>query len=248
MVADTSNRGDGLLVIGHRGARGHAPENTLLGLETGIRLGAAWLEFDVQLHPCGEVVLLHDLDLRRTTNGSGALVDCSFERLRSLDAGQGERIPTLGEALDRVGQRAGVNIEIKSAGGTGAAVAAVLRPYIAAGWPPERMLVSSFHLPELLEFHRAVPAIPIGVLLGGVPLDWAACASTLGAAAVNLSSEFCDPRLVADARARGCKVYVYTVNEPAEARALRALGVDGVFTDYPDRLLAAAHGTPVRLS
>ncbi|MBL6750375.1 MAG: glycerophosphodiester phosphodiesterase [Nevskia sp.] len=226
------------LIIGHRGARGHAPENTLLGLDTGIRLGATWLEFDVQLHPSGAVVLLHDTTLERTTNGCGRLADCGFEALRNLDAGQGQQVPTLEEALELVEQRAGLNVELKSAGGTGEAVAGVLRQYIAAGWPAERLLVSSFHLPELWEFHQAAPEIPVGVLLAGVPLDWAGCAIELGAATVNISSEFVDPRLVADAKAHGCQVYVYTVNDPGEALALRGQGVDGVFSDYPDRLLA----------
>jgi glycerophosphoryl diester phosphodiesterase len=228
------------LVIGHRGARGHAPENTLLGLDTGIRLGASWLEFDVQLHPSGAVLLLHDATLERTTDGRGRLLDCSFEQLRRLDAGHGQQIPTLEEALELVARRAGLNVELKSADGTGEAVAGILRQYIAAGWPVERLLVSSFHLPELWEFHQAAPEIPIGVLLAGVPLDWAGCATELGAATVNISSEFVDARLVADAKAHGCRVYVYTVNEAAQAEALRRQGIDGVFTDYPDRLLAQA--------
>jgi glycerophosphoryl diester phosphodiesterase len=225
------------LVIGHRGARGHAPENTLLALDTGIRLGAHWLEFDVQLHPSGALLVFHDLTLDRTTNGKGLLADCDFDALRRLDAGKGQQIPTLEEALDLIEQRAGVNIELKTADGTGEAVAGVLRQYLAAGWPAERFLVSSFHLPELWEFRQAAPEIPIGVLLGGVPLDWAGCATELEAAAVNLSSEFVDPRLVTDAKEHDRKVYVYTVNDPAEMRALRELGVDGVFTDYPDRAL-----------
>ena len=224
-------------VIGHRGARGHAPENTLLALDTGIRLGAQWVEFDVQMHPSGALLLFHDLSLDRTTNGHGRLAACDIDHLRRLDAGQGQQIPTLEEALDLVEQRAGVNIELKTAGGTAEAVAAVLRQYLAAGWPPERFLVSSFHLPELWEFRQAAPEIPVGVLLAGVPLDWAGSATELQAAAVNLSSEFVDPRLVVDAREHGRKVYVCTVNDPEEMRALRELGVDGVFTDYPDRAL-----------
>jgi glycerophosphoryl diester phosphodiesterase len=227
----------GFLVIGHRGARGHAPENTLLALDTGIRLGAHWVEFDVQLHPSGALLLCHDLTLDRTTNGKGLLVDCDFDTLRRLDAGKGQQIPTLEEALDLIEQRVGVNVELKSADGTGEAVAGVLRQYLASGWPAERFLVSSFHLPELWEFHQAAPEIPVGVLLAGVPLDWAGCATELDAAAVNLSSEFVDPRLVADAKEHGRKVYVYTVNDPAQMHALRELGVDGVFTDYPDRAL-----------
>jgi glycerophosphoryl diester phosphodiesterase len=234
---DDSDRS--FIVIGHRGARGHAPENTLLALDMGIRLGASWLEFDVQLHPSGALLVMHDLSVDRTTNGKGLLAELDFDSLRKLDAGQGQQIPTLEEALDLVEQRAGVNVELKTADGTGEAVAGVLRRYLEAGWPAERMLVSSFHLPELWEFHQAAPEIPVGVLLAGVPLDWAGCATELQAAAVNLSSEFVDPRLVADAKAHGRQVYVYTVNDPAEVRALREQGVDGVFTDYPDRVLEA---------
>ncbi|MDR3417612.1 MAG: glycerophosphodiester phosphodiesterase family protein [Nevskia sp.] len=229
--------GSPFLIIGHRGARGHAPENTLLALDTGIRLGAHWVEFDVQLHPCGALLLFHDLTLERTTDGHGLLGACDFEALRRLDAGQRQQIPTLEEALDLIEQRVGVNIELKTADGTGEAVAGVLRQYLTAGWPAERFLVSSFHLPELWEFHQAAPEIPIGVLLAGVPLDWAGCATELEAAAVNISSEFVDPRLVADAKAHGRRVYVYTVNDPEQVRSLRELGVDGVFTDFPDRVL-----------
>ncbi len=227
-------------VIGHRGARGHAPENTLLGIDTGIALGAPWVEFDVQLHPSGALLVFHDLTLDRTTNGSGFLADQPLAALRALDAGAGQTIPTLQEVLDLVDQRVGVNIELKSAGGTAEAVAAVIRSYIDAGWPVDKFLVSSFHLPELWEFKQLAPEIPIGALLCGVPLDWAGCALELGAATLNLSSEFVDPRLVADAHAHGIKVYVYTVNDVAEMRLLRRMGVDGVFTDHPDRALALA--------
>ena len=225
-------------VIGHRGARGHAPENTLLGIDTGIALGAPWVEFDVQLHPSGALLVFHDLTLDRTTNGSGFLADQPLAALRALDAGAGQIIPTLQEVLDLVDQRVGVNIELKSAGGTAEAVAAVIRSYVGAGWPVDKFLVSSFHLPELWEFKQLVPEIPIGALLCGVPLDWAGCALELGAATLNLSSEFVDPRLIADAHAHGIKVYVYTVNDVAEMRLLRGMGVDGVFTDHPDRALA----------
>ena len=225
------------LVIGHRGARGHAPENTLLALDTGILLGAHWVEFDVQLHPEGALLVFHDLTLDRTTDGKGLLQQCDFATLRGLDAGQGQQIPTLEEALDLIEQRVGVNIELKTADGTGEAVAASLRNYIDAGWPAERFLVSSFHLPELWEFKQMAPEIPVGALLAGVPLDFAACAVELGAVSLNISAEFIDTRLLADAKAHGLKVYVYTVNDRAELSALRALGVDGVFTDYPERAL-----------
>lgn len=225
------------LSIGHRGAAGHAPENTLLSFDTAIRLGAQMVEFDVQRHPSGALLVIHDLRLDRTTNGRGRVADSALDYIRSLDAGGGQQVPTLEETLDLIDARVAVNVELKIADGTADAVAAVLRKYIADGWPAEQFLVSSFHLPELENFRAAAPEIPVGVLLGGVPLDWAAAASELEAQSLNLSGEFVDPQLLADARARGLKVYVYTVNERAEMERLRRLGIDGVFTDYPERAL-----------
>ena len=224
------------LLIGHRGARGLAPENTLLAMDVGIAAGCTWLEFDVQRHPGGELFLLHDLTLDRTSNGHGLASACSWATLRALDAGQGQHIATLDEALDLIDQRASVNIELKTWDGTAAAVADVLRARLAEGWPASSFMVSSFHLPELYEFKQLLPEVPVAVLLCGVPLDWAACASELQAVALNQSVEFVDARLLADAKARGLAVNVYTVNDADEYERLAALGVDGVFTDVPDRL------------
>ena len=235
-MTTSSNRSPPIL-IGHRGARGLAPENTLLGLDTGIRAGCPWVEFDVQLHRTGELFLLHDLTLERTTNGSGLATQAPWEMLRSLDAGARQHIPTLDEALDLVDGRAVVNIELKTWDGTASAVARLLVERIQAGLPPEKLLVSSFHLPELYEFKQRLPQVPVGVLFCGVPLDYAAAATELEAVSINLSSEFVDSRIVTDAKARGLAVYVYTVNRPEELDWLVRMGVDGVFTDYPDRLM-----------
>lgn len=223
-------------LIGHRGARGLAPENTLLALDVGIAAGCPWLEFDVQLHPSGQLFLLHDLTLDRTTNGQGLADECSWPALRALDAGQGQQLPTLDEALDLIEDRAQINIELKTWNGTAAAVAECLRTRLAEGAAPTQYLVSSFHLPELYEFRQLLPEVPVAVLLCGVPLDWAACATELQAVALNQSAEFVDARLVADAKARGLAVNVYTVNDVDEYRRLGAMGVDAVFTDVPDRL------------
>lgn len=226
------------LCIGHRGARGHAPENTLLSIDTGMRLGADMIEFDVQRCE-DQLVVIHDPRLERTTNGEGRVEQVRFDYLRSLDAGQSQQIPTLQEVLDLVEARLPLNIEIKSAAGTGAMIATLLRDALADGWSAAQFLVSSFHLPELYEFKQMVPEIPVAALVCGVPLDWAACAAELGASALNISAEFADARLVHDAHARGLKVYAYTVNHPQDIRALRDAGLDGVFSDYPDRVIAA---------
>lgn len=224
------------LLIGHRGARGLAPENTLLAMDAGIAAGCTWLELDVQLHPSGNLLVLHDLTLDRTTNGHGLASDAGWDALRALDAGSGERLPTLDEMLDRVGRRANLNIELKTWDGTAAAVATVLRARLAQGVAATQFIVSSFHLPELQAFKQQLPEVPVAVLLCGVPLDGAASATALGAVALNQSAEFIDAALVADAKARGLQVNVYTVNDAEEYLRLAAMGIDGVFTDVPDRL------------
>ncbi|MGQ0622017.1 MAG: glycerophosphodiester phosphodiesterase [Panacagrimonas sp.] len=236
-MTDTSTISQPFLCIGHRGARGHAPENTLLSIDTGMRLGAQMIEFDVQR--CGnKLVVIHDPRLERTTNGRGRVAEVSFEYLRSLDAGQGQQVPTLQEVLDLVEASVTLNIELKSADGTAAMVATLLRDALGEGWLPSQFLVSSFHLPELYEFKQLAPEIPVAALVCGVPLDWAACATELGAQALNISAEFADTRLIHDAHSRGLKVYAYTVNHPDDIASLRAADLDGVFSDYPDRVIA----------
>lgn len=233
------------LAIGHRGARGHAPENTLLAIDTGIRLGADMVEFDVRRH--GDALLvIHDSRLDRTTNGTGRLDRNTLDYIRSVDAGKGQQVPLLHEVLDLVEARVPVNIEMKSAEGTATLVAGIVRDYIGEGWAPSHFLVSSFHLPELYEFKQLMPDVPIGALLAGVPLDWAAIASELSAQVLNISAEFADPRLVQDAHARGLRVYAYTVNFPDDMRDLRELGLDGVFSDYPERVLTCVSEPQLR--
>lgn len=225
-----------LTIIAHRGARSLAPENTLKAFALAVELGAPWVELDVQLH-ADRLWVFHDHRLERTTNGRGRFMDTTADRLRSLDAGDGERIPYLEEVIERIGRRARINVELKSGHGTAAAVATCIGAFLARGWKPDDFLVSSFMLPELQAFRQLRPEVPLGALLWGIPLDLAACASTLGAAAVNIALEFADAELIADARSRGMQVLVYTVNEPDDAQRLQALGVNGIFTDYPQRFL-----------
>lgn len=225
--------------IGHRGARGHAPENTLLSIDTALRLGVQAVEVDVQLHPSGELLLMHDLRVDRTTNGRGLLSELPLEKLRALDAGREQQIPTLAETLDLIEGRALLNLELKTWNGTGQAVARALRDAVSAGYPAELFVVTSFHLPELYEFKQAAPEIAVGVLYCGVPLEWAGLAAELEAVSLNVSDEFVDERLVVDAHARGLQLNVYTVNHPEDIALMRALGVDAVFSDYPERVLGS---------
>src|SRR5689334_19660728 len=150
-------------VLAHRGARGHAPENTLAAFDKALQLHAPWIELDVQWHD-GKLWVFHDARLERCTNGTGWLVDHTSATLARLDAGGGQRIPLLGDVLAHLKHRISVNIELKTGAGTAAAVADVLRDALTRGWKEEQFLVSSFHLPELREFKRRLPAISLGVL------------------------------------------------------------------------------------
>ena len=220
------------LCIGHRGARGHEPENTLRSIRRALDLGANGIEIDVWWVD-GELIVFHDSKLDRTTNGRGLLSRKTFAQLRTLDAGQGERIPTLREVCDTVARRALLNIELKGPR-TAAPVAALIREYVAGhGWRYEDFLVSSFSRREL----RAIddPHIPIGLLLTRPSrLCWFN-ARRVRAVAVHPALRYARKPFVAEAHRRGLKVFVYTVNAPADIARLRAWGVDGVFTDFPER-------------
>ncbi len=224
-----------LLCIGHRGAMGHAPENTLLSFKKALELGAPCVEMDVY-HLDGNLLVFHDERLERTTNGSGYLLDHDFETLRSLDAGDGERIPTLLEVFETVDMRAGVNIELKGPG-TARPVVDFISARRKQGWRNDLILVSSFNHRELQEVRRMDPSIRLGALMVGLPVDDAAFAAALGAYSVHLSLEFIDRGIVEDAHLRGLRVFVFTVNHPDDIDRMERLGVDGVFTNYPERVL-----------
>ena len=223
-------RDDGLWVIGHRGAAGLVPENTLASFAHAVRLGVDAVELDVHLSADGHLVVIHDERLERTTNGNGKVADAPLAALRMLDAGAGERVPTLEEVLEAVPGHVAVNIELKGPGTAppvARAVAARKRP----------LLVSAFDHGELARFHDLCPNIPCAPLLGRWRQGMLDTARALGAWSVNLADRIADRPTVNAIRANGCQCLVYTVNDAERASALRAMGVGGVFSDFPDRLL-----------
>lgn len=221
------------LCIGHRGARGLEPENTLRSVRKALELGADGIEVDVYFAD-GNLVVIHDETLERTTNGTGRVEEKPFDYLRSLDAGCGEKIPTLREVFDAVDRSAFVNVELKGTG-TAEPVAELIAEYVNGhGWSGEDFLVSSFDLTELRKL--AGRGIRLGVLFTKPPADFPAIAKSLGAHSIHLASQFAGRRMVGKAHACGLAVFVYTVNSAAAIVKMRELGADGVFTDYPDRM------------
>jgi glycerophosphoryl diester phosphodiesterase len=218
-------------IIGHRGAAGHAPENTLRSVAVALDLGVHGVEVDVHLVE-GRLVVVHDDRLERTTNGRGRVADARFADVRALDAGGGERVPTLDEVAALVLGRAELVVELKGEG-TAAAVAAFLD-----GLPPARrrdVIVSSFDHPQLAELRALASDVRLGALVAGVPLGLARFATELGAHAVHMSLECLRAAMVRDAHARGLEAWVYTVNHADDVALCARLGVDAVFSDYPER-------------
>ncbi len=224
-----------LLCIGHRGAMGHAPENTLRSVHKSLDLGVLCMELDVY-YVDGHIVVFHDDRLERTTNGTGYICDKSFEYLRSLDAGDGEQIPTLEEVCEVINSQVCLNIELKGAD-TVAPVAALITKLVANGWDVGDFLISSFHHQALLEMKRLSPDVKTGALIRGIPVDGAKFAEDLGAFSVHPALDFVNQQLVDDAHARGLKVFVYGVDYLEDIAKMHAFGVDGVFTGFPERVL-----------
>lgn len=232
-------------LIGHRGAKENAPENTLASIREAARQGARWVEVDVMLTRDRRPVLIHDDTLDRTTTGSGPVPLLDLDEMRQLDAGRwfdagfvGERVPTLEEAVALVRELGlGLNLEIKPYPGQEEATAEVAIDTLRRLWPAGLpLLLSSFEVPCLEAARRLWPEIPRGYLLWDPPADWAAIADRIGAATLNVHQDRQTADSVADYRATGRPVLAYTVNDAARARTLFGWGVSAVFTDAPGRL------------
>ena len=213
-------------IIGHRGAAGMAPENTLYGFQCALDEHVDAVEFDIQRID-DELVVIHDDTVDRTTDGNGAVTDFSFERLRQLDAGDGERIPTLREVLELIPATVAVNVELKGTN-TASAAADLLRQY------DHQQLVSSFDHGELRQFVAEGSGIPVAPLFGRWREDGLEVAAALKAHAVNVSDRIAIPQRVADILNAGFACYVFTVNDVQRANDLKEMGVTGIFTDRPD--------------
>ena len=223
-----------LFCIGHRGASGEAPENTLYAIRRALEQGADGVEVDVHATCDGQLVVIHDATVDRTTDGCGPVAEMTLEAVRSLNAGGGEKVPTLWEVIRLVAGRAWLNIELKAKGTALRVVQEVERAVEELGARREAFTISSFDADELTL--AAGRGIPIGVLDSGRRRGVNRLVRRLNATTLHLSRRVVNPRRVAFARAMGVRLLVYTVNEPDEMRRLAALGVDGIFTDFPGRM------------
>lgn len=231
------------LVIAHRGASADRPENTLPAYELAIEQQADMIEVDLHLTRDAHVVVTHDETLHHL-GGEGEIADATLAEVRALDAGAGERVPTLDELLGGFAGRIPLNLEIKRSGG-GAYPGLEKRVWAAV---VEReieseTLFSSFFDPVLAALRAVAPAARVALLVSPrYPQGWLARARAVGAEAVNPAARLVDAELVETAHGEGLAVYAFTVDAPDEMERLLELGVDGLFTNVPGtmrRLLPA---------
>ncbi len=234
-------------VIGHRGAAGHAPENTLASIARAAELGCGWVEFDVMPAADDAPVIIHDQTLDRTTDGHGSVAGKTLAELKKLDAGSwfsadfaGAPIPALSEALVLLARLGlGAVVEIKPPAGTeaktGRLVAGALAGFSGARTP--RLMVSSFSTEALVGAGDAAPEIPRALNIDAVPARWREIPDGLGCRALHCRASKLKEKEARDIIDAGFDLRCYTVNKAAEAEKLFAWGVAGVFSDFPDRII-----------
>lgn len=226
-----------MLVIAHRGASGYAPENTLAAMQTALDLNVSAIELDVH-NVAGELVVFHDRRLEGKSDGQGLIHLTSTASLADISV-KGEPIPTLWQVLTLIAGRCTVNIELKGIQTLTPFLALYPKAISILGYREDQLLISSFNHPYLAEVKQVFPKAYVAPLLASIPLDLADVASKLQAYSINLDINFVNRAIINDAHRRDVKVFVYTVDNPDDVRALAAIGVDGVFSNYPDRVSSA---------
>ena len=218
------------LKIGHRGAAGHAPENTISAIKKGIQLGVDFVEFDVRQTSDRTFVLFHDRTLARLGK-SEPVRDLPWSRMQNLDLNSGHRIPTLRDALTEISGTTGVMIELKDER-TGEDVCQVIEDMGFRG----PVIYASFWHEDLVAIRRKRPSAQTLALIEAVPVNVTAFAEEARVTHVGLALDCVNEAYVSALQRKGLAVFVYTVDEPADIQWLAAIGVEGIVSNFPDRL------------
>jgi len=224
------------LVIGHRGAMGHETENTLASVQKAMELGVDMIEIDVFNISSGETVVFHDEKVDRLANSTGNIEEYNIVQVRQLTLQGGHKIPMLQDVLKLMNNEVALNIELKG-GGTANRVNHIVNYYIEKeGWSLENFVISSFKWDELRAIRDINKDIKIAVLTEKDPLKAIEVAKELNAVAINPHFKALTRENTAKIQSEGFKVYTWTVNEPEDIKRMIEFGVDGIITNYPERV------------
>lgn len=220
------------LKIGHRGAKGYEPENTIRSFMKALELGVNAIEFDVRMTKDGKIVVIHDATVDRTTNGKGPVSELTLEEIKKLSTEKGEKIPTLEEALDFLDRKVKILIEIKEVGLESKVLEIVRRKRLE-----DNVVIISFHEETLRSVREASDSIETGLIYvrHKNPVE---AALSLRANYLLPMYKFVHKNLIDKAHKNGLKVIVWTINTLEEAQEHAKKGVDGIASDKPDILMA----------
>ena len=230
------NSQESILNIGHRGAKGHIAENTIASIHKAIELGSDGIEIDVFLCKSGEIVLFHDKTLEKLTNGDGNIEDKNLKELRKLKVlNSSYSIPTLEEVLKSIDKDVFLNIELKGRN-TAQGSLDLIRKYI---WKNKielnNILFSSFNWEELKDLRSLSDKVQLALITEEDPLLAIDFAIQLNAVAINPNYKDLNKKNISKINEKGLKIYTWTVNSKIQIDRLKALNVNGIITDYPDR-------------
>lgn len=227
---------DKILKIGHRGAKGYEPENTLTSFEKAIAMGADGVELDVHLSLDGQLIVIHDETIDRTTKGKGIVNQLTLQELKSFRINGQHEIPTLEEVFDLVKQRCFINIELKNQDTAEQVVSLIERYILDKKWNYNHFLVSSFDWHALQQVRFLNPEIRIGVLTE-TDLDLAiSFARFMEAEALHPDYQLLNSENVAKIQEKGIHVFPWTVNEKKDIQKMKSFKVNGIITDFLDRI------------
>ncbi len=224
-------------IMGHRGAPAYEPENTLRSISRALDMGVAAVEVDVQLSKDGRLMVIHDETVDRTTNGQGRVKDLTFAQLRKLDAGQGERIPSLEEVVELLKGRAHLVVELKQP-----EAALPLRRFFQEHHLFEAAHAISFWHPVVKALREEEPRMRTGVLMVGCPADPVGLAQAAQAEALVLHFAYVTPELVKTAHQHGLLVFVWNIDTVDHLKPYLTMNLDGIGSNRPDVLIEYLRG------
>ena len=236
LVSCLSNKD--ILVVGHRGALGHALENTIESVKKAIELNVDGIEIDVFKSKTGELVVYHDPFLSRLSNSNAFIEQISLDSIKKIKLLGGQSIPTLNEVIEIIPENIFLNIELKGEN-TAIETNKVIIEYInRSNFTPSSFIVSSFRWDELVEFRNTNKDVPIAILVDSLyKIDIAIkLAKEINAFAINPNNEFLTKEIVKKVQSFNIKVYPYTINDLSSIKRMKSMGVDAIITDFPERI------------
>lgn len=219
------------MIIGHRGSAGYEPENTLRSFQKAMAIGVDWIELDVHRTADGQLVVIHDDTVDRTTGASGKVSDMKLAEIKKLDAGKGEKVPTLQEAIDLVRGRVKLIIEIKQEGLEADVVNLIQRNDII-----NSCMVSSFHYKSIRHVKKLIPRLMTAAIVSRLPVDFKSLSTDIMADSIFIRKDIATSAFVDEAHKDGFTVCIWNVDVPEDIRKYAEMGADYLSSNYPDRL------------